>query len=70
MPTNRTRRTRTNKGNTPDWALDLLAGREIDADIEEFNHWCLLARYEVAGLPLFDTPEGRQLAGLAVKRDA
>jgi len=66
MPTNRTRRTRTNKGTTPEWALDLLAGREIDADIEEFNHWLLLAGYEVPGLPLANTLEGRDLASLAV----
>ena len=68
MPTNRTRRTRTSTGTTPDWALDLLAGREIDADIEEFCHWLLLARYEVPGLPMADTLEGRRLASLAVKR--
>jgi len=61
MPTNRTRRTRNNKGNTPDWALDLLAGLPIDIDEPEFNHWLLLANYEVSGLPMANTTEGRKL---------
>jgi len=61
MPTNRTRRVRTNQGSTPTWAHDLLVGRPVDPEHPEFNNWLLLARYQVSGLPLADSDEGRTL---------
>lgn len=61
MPTNRTRRTRQNVGPVPEWALALLAGESFDRDEVEFNHWMLLANYQISGLPLANSPEGRAL---------
>lgn len=61
MPTNRTRRSRANIGPTPEWARALLAGEPFDQDDPEFNHWFLLAGYQVPGLPLANSSEGEAL---------